>query len=215
MIIKASGKTRNSRSVAFNFDDMAAQADRYIEEIREKAAAIVAEAQQQAETIRKDAERQGRETGLKSAEKICEEKIHEQVASLVPALKLAVAEVENAKQAWLQRWEKNNMRLAVAIAERIIRRELSQQPEITIDLVREALDIAAQQGELVLKLNPQDHATLGSQVELFIAEMSRLADVRVVADAAVTAGGCVVETRFGRIDEQIEAQLARLEQELA
>jgi flagellar biosynthesis/type III secretory pathway protein FliH len=36
----------------------------------------------------------------------------------------------------------------------------------------------------------------------------------VVADPQVSLGGCRVETRFGVIDQQFEAQLARIEQEL-
>jgi flagellar biosynthesis/type III secretory pathway protein FliH len=36
----------------------------------------------------------------------------------------------------------------------------------------------------------------------------------LVSDATVTAGGCRVETRFGTIDQQFEAQLARVEEEL-
>lgn len=214
MIIKKSDNAPKFRHEAFNFDDMAVQAERYLAEVREKAAAIVQEAQQQAATIRKQAEQAGREAGMQAVEKICEEKIHQQVQSLMPALKQAIREVENSRQAWLQRWEQNNVHLACRIAERIIRRQLDAHPEITLDLVRDALEIAAQQGELILKLHPEDHATLGKEVTALIEELARLADVTVVADAGVSRGGCVAETRFGTIDEQIETQLARIEQEL-
>ena len=213
-VIKAGEHTRKVRRPAFNFDDMAAQAENYLAELREKAKQIVLDAQQQADSIRKQAEQQGKAAGLAAAEKIVEEKIQQKVATLMPALKNAVNQIENAKQAWLQQWESNNVRLAVAIAERVIRRELSQQPEVTLSLVREALQIAAQGGKVVLRLNPQDHQTLGRQVEAIVKEVSRLAEVEVTADQAISPGGCVAETRFGSIDEQIESQLARIEAEL-
>jgi flagellar assembly protein FliH len=66
-----------------------------------------------------------------------------------------------------------------------------------------------------LHLNPADHASLGSQVQRLLMETSGLGPTEIVADAAITAGGCRVETRFGVIDQQFEVQLARIEEELA
>jgi flagellar assembly protein FliH len=38
--------------------------------------------------------------------------------------------------------------------------------------------------------------------------------VRIVADESITAGGCRVDTEFGSLDQQLEAQLARITEEL-
>jgi flagellar biosynthesis/type III secretory pathway protein FliH len=35
-----------------------------------------------------------------------------------------------------------------------------------------------------------------------------------VPDAGVSLGGCIVESQHGRIDQRIETQLARIEEEL-
>ena len=80
--------------------------------------------------------------------------------------------------------------------------------------MREALELAAGEDHLRLHLNPADHETLGPRVTLLIKELSGLATPEVVADPAITRGGCRVETRFGVIDQQFEAQLARIEEEL-
>jgi len=44
--------------------------------------------------------------------------------------------------------------------------------------------------------------------------MSGLGDTQIIPDAAISRGGCRVETRFGAIDQTFEAQLARIEEEL-
>ena len=44
--------------------------------------------------------------------------------------------------------------------------------------------------------------------------MAGLGETQIVADAAISPGGCRVETRFGAIDQTFEAQLARVEEEL-
>ena len=106
------------------------------------------------------------------------------------------------------------MHVAVAIAERVVRRELAAAPEITMALVREALELAAGSAELVLRLNPEDFNLLGDQAQRMAAELTRLGKVDVVADPAITKGGCRVDTRHGTIDQQLEVQLARIEAEL-
>ena len=47
-----------------------------------------------------------------------------------------------------------------------------------------------------------------------LAPKRTLTTAEIVADPAITLGGCRVETRFGIIDQQFEAQLKRIEEEL-
>jgi flagellar biosynthesis/type III secretory pathway protein FliH len=61
--------------------------------------------------------------------------------TLLPALGKVVSELVDAKQAWLREWEHTAVQLAAKIAERVIRRELKSEPQITVDLVREALEM--------------------------------------------------------------------------
>ena len=106
------------------------------------------------------------------------------------------------------------MRLAAAMAARIVRRELREQPEITLTLVREALELAAGSPDVRLHLNPQDCQTLGEEVRKLTKTMSALGQAEVTADESIGQGGCRVETRFGTIDQQIESQLNRIVEEL-
>ncbi len=133
----------------------------------------------------------------------------------MPAVREAVAGVEQAKAAWLTHWERSALGLATAIAERVIRREVARTPEITLSLVTEALELAAGSSEVQLRMHPDDLAALGSHVEQLLAEVGRLGAAALVADAAISPGGCRVDTRHGTIDQQFEAQLARIAQELS
>jgi flagellar assembly protein FliH len=126
----------------------------------------------------------------------------------------AVEELAHTRQAWQRHWEAWAVGLAAAIAARIIRRELAHQPEISQDWIREALELAAGSGDMVLRLNPKDEAALGDRAQRITQELSRLGTVRIVADPQISAGGCKVETQFGSLDQQVEAQLARITEEL-
>jgi flagellar biosynthesis/type III secretory pathway protein FliH len=146
---------------------------------------------------------------------MADERLAKELTTLRPALQRAVQEIRDAKQSWLQHWEKGAIHLAAAIAARLIRRELSRDPQITIALVREALELAAGSAQLKIRLNPADHANLHGQIQLVARELAPLAETELIADPQVAPGGCRVETRFGVIDQQFESQLARIEEELA
>lgn len=213
-VIKASGAARAADGVSFNFDDMGVKANQYLEQVRIEAAKIVEQAKKDAVAIRAKAEEDGKQAALRAVEKVLDEKVTKQMATLLPALRQAVEAIARAKQDWLMHWEKTAVHVAAAIASRVVRREIRHEPKITLTLVKEALEMAAGSPELQIRLHPADHAALGEQVKSLAAELTRVADAKVIADAQITSGGCRVETRFGVIDQQIESQLKRIEEEL-
>ena len=213
-VIKAADSAHSIRSVAFNFDDLAQQAESYLRKVRAQAEQIVAKASQEAVAIRKTAEAEGRLAGAKAIESMVDQKITKQLETVLPALRTAVGDIEQSKQVWLGHWERQSIHLAAAMASRVCRREVARQPEITLHLVREALELAGSNGRLRIVLHSDDHAALGRQLEQVVAEFSRLATAEVVADPQISRGGCRVETDYGVIDQRFEAQLARIEEEL-
>lgn len=218
-IIKSrSSRTDGAKSVqpvAFSFADMSGRAEDYLESVRDAAARIVAEANKEAETIRRQAEESGRQAAEDAIERILDEKVAGQMQTLRPAIENVVRELVDARGVWQEYWQRSALRIATQIAERIIRREIKNEPQITLDLVREALEMAADNGKVAIHLNPQDHQSLGKQAEALSESIAGLGPAKVVADESVTTGGCKVVSQFGEIDQQIESQLARIEAELA
>ena len=138
----------------------------------------------------------------------------DQLETLLPALREAIAGIEAAKAACLQHWEQAALGVATAIAARVIRREVARTPEITLALVREALELAAGTSDVQLRMHPDDLAALQPHLDRVLAEVGRLGNGQIVPDENISRGGCRVDTRAGTIDQQFEAQLARIEQEL-
>jgi flagellar biosynthesis/type III secretory pathway protein FliH len=214
-VIKSAATTRHPHAAAFNFDDLATQADRYLSEVRSQAAKILADANREANAIRAQAEVDGRQAAVAAAEKVLDEKVSKQMKTLLPALAKAIDSVEQAKTAWLTHWEQNVVRLATKIAARVVRKELVADPQIPEVLLREALELSLGGAELMIRLSPDDHAALGKKAAKMAAEFGRLAKTEIVADPQITPGGCRIETQFGSIDQTFEAQLARIEEELS
>jgi flagellar assembly protein FliH len=213
-IIKSGGSLRGPQQVAFNLEDMTQQGTRYLEKVRSQATQIIAEAHKQAATIRRHAEEEGRQAAMRAAEKVLDDKVGQRMQTLLPALQTVVSDIADAKQAWLSQWERATVRLAAAIAGKVIRGHVTNLPEVNLKLVREALEMAAGSSQVRIHLNPSDHQALHAQIGRLTKELGHIGGAEILADPQITAGGCRVETLHGSIDQQFEAQLSRIEEEL-
>ena len=208
------GHTTAPRRVAFNFDDMAEQADAYLQGVRAEAAKIIKEACAEAEAVRSVAEREGYQAAMDEAEHRVDEKIAQQMKTLLPAMGEIVEGIRQARQTFTAHWEASAIHVARVIAEKVIRQNLPRMSEVTPTLIREALELAAGSQHIRLHLNPADHESMGSVAEQIIHELSSVASTQIVSDPNISPGGCRVVMPMGIVDQQFEAQLDRIEEEL-
>jgi flagellar assembly protein FliH len=213
-VIKSGGSTRGTQQVAFNLEDMSQHAAKYLEKVRAQAAQIIADANRQADAIRRQSEEDGRQAATRAAEKVLDEKVGKRMQTLLPALQKVVTDIADAKQAWIGQWERSTVHLAAAIAGKVLRRKTLELPDVTVALVREALEMAAGSSQVRILLNPVDHETLQGQIARLSKELGRIGGAEILPDPQITPGGCRIETLHGSIDQQFEAQLQRIEEEL-
>jgi len=213
-IIKAAARSDagvTGAAQAFHFHDVG---ESYLSRVRGEAARIVADARQEAARIKAKAVEEGREAAIQTAQASLRTRLDQQLTSVLAALSQAAETIDHSRHAWQQHWEQHAVGLACAIAARVCRRELSRQPQITLAWVREALELAAGNAEVTVRLNADDHATLATHSETIAKQLAGLGSIRIVADPAITAGGCRVDTEFGSLDLQLEQQLTRIAEEL-
>ncbi|MEX2112372.1 MAG: FliH/SctL family protein [Pirellulales bacterium] len=213
-IIKASEPQLSGAESLFRLDELVGDSVAPGGSAASRAADVLAQAQRQAGEIRRRAEEEGRAAGLLVAEQLLGEKIDRHLATSICAFDAAVARIHAAHDEWLAHWERSAVHVAVKIAERVIRRQVDRTPEITLDLVREALELSAGSADIQLRMHPDDVETLGHHAQRLANELARLGKVDLVSDPAIAKGGCRVDTRFGTIDQQFTSQLTRIENEL-
>ncbi len=107
--------------------------------------------------------------------------------------------------------EADLVHLAVAIARRILRRELSLDPDAIAGLVHAALQRLAGQEIACVRVHPE----LVVAVRTALAEGQGGQAAEVVADARLEAGAVIFETERGNLDASVETQLAEIERGLA
>jgi type III secretion protein L len=170
------------------------EAARILEEAEEFAAETRRQALEDAENLRNQAYRQGTENALVEFEQ-----------NLIESREIR-------ERVWRET-EKDLLRLAVRLAEKIVGREIKRDGKTVVDIVFAALQNARQQEKLTVRVNPADLPAVEREIERF-SSGSRVRFVDFVADPRVSAGGCLIESEVGTIDARLETQLRVLERAL-
>lgn len=225
-IIKANLTSGTSNGETFNFVDLQRQGDDIIATARRQAEVIISQARDDAALIYEqtldEARRSGRETGLheaatdiaRQADEIAEERITAQLATALPGLQAAAASLKAERDRWLIRWEHTAVRLGVAIAEKLIQKQLVARPDFATHMITDALRLAAGQEKLTIYLHPEDLAAWGDRAHQIVQSLTACADATLVPDDQNQRGGCRIETHHGEIDARVETMLQRIAEEL-
>ena len=150
--------------------------------------------------VRKDAY----EAGRKSAES-------EQSAAMRDASERLTALVEEFRQGrdqYLAQVEKEVVRLALAIAERILHREAQMDPLFLSGVVRVALGQLAESTEVRLRV-PLKEQEMWAEMLRLMPNLPLRPELKV--DERMNAGDCTIETHLGSVDIGVRAQLAEIE----
>lgn len=225
-IVKGPEASGLGTPVAFNFSDLRRACDDHLNVVAEKSRRIVQDATSDSDRIRREAAEAGRRDGYRDglkaaevevtarAERLAAERLAQQVETVLPAIRSLAEELQLARDRWVVRWEAEAVGLAVAIAEKLLRRSIDADPGLANGLIVETLRLAAGAPRLTVRLSPVDHERLGGSVAALAAAVGQLGETEVAVDPAVAVGGCVVETRHGRVDGRLETQLERIAGEL-
>lgn len=204
---------RPARSDALPFEDLSRRAERCLEEARDEAHTLRTSARREIDALRAQCiDELRREAEVELEQRVAVE-VERRLSRLAPAYQAASQKLAQAGHEAQAAAETACLRVAVALAERIIRRELRHSADIPLALIREALELAGSSPRVRLFLNPADELALRPQLQSLLAGRAER-NVEVLSDATTTPGGCRVETTHGIIDQQIETQLRRMFEEL-
>lgn len=140
-------------------------------------------------------ERSGAEAGAQRAE------------ALVRRLSATLDELANLRRTLAAEAEQDLVRLALAVARRVVQREVQLDADLVAALAHVALDrLDAGRGPATIKMHPDDIERLSVHTR---ANWEQAA-IRLVPDASIARGGSLVETVHGRIDTGLDRQFAEI-----
>lgn len=176
-VIRGGGAT--PRIVPAELVDARAEAERLLAEARAEAERIVGEARAEAERLEEAARAEGLARGQREAAETM----------------LAAA---RARDETLASAEREVRTLALAAAARIVGEQITLEPERIDAIVRDAIARARRAKSVQVRVHPDDLPALAR---------AGLEGVRLIGDAAVARGGCLVTTELGTVDARVEVKL--------
>ncbi len=154
----------------------------------------------------------GNAQGVKDGENTGFELGTDKIEPLISSIKEALIQLDAIREETYQQIEKEVVDLALAIAKKIICREISIDPETVVCVAKEALAKIDDPGEIKIKMNPSDLQFINEtkyQLSNLIADVNH---VSFEAEENIQSGGCIIETELGEIDARIEKQLQAIEE---
>ncbi|MGB0122230.1 MAG: FliH/SctL family protein [Silvibacterium sp.] len=130
------------------------------------------------------------------------------VSAAAQALTAALKEFTGSRDRYLAQVEQEVVRLALAIAARVLHRETLMDPLLLAGAVRVALGQLADTTEVRLKVPASEHEMWREMLRL----MPNLPlHPEVIAEDTLAAGECLLETHLGSVDLGVRSQLAEIE----
>jgi flagellar assembly protein FliH len=170
--------------------------------ILEPVAIDLAEQNARLATLEREAFAKGYEQGERSGN----EAAAQRGEAILRRLTQTVEELTTLRARMIHQTERQMVQLALAVARRIVQREVSLDQDLLIAMARVAMDRLGDSAQVTIRLHPEEYEATGA------ARVAHLtsANVTVVPDARVPRGGCRVESNVGALDAGVDAQLREI-----
>ena len=149
-----------------------------------------------------DGKQMGLEEGRRQGEKVAGE-----FFSLLKDIKIQ-------RESIFKESEQTVVKLAMALASKIICCVVEIKPEAVLDVAKDAIHHLVDKSRVVLRVNPKDYELIKTHQKDLLATIDGIKNLEVEEDVRVKPGGCLIETDSGNVDARLENQLQVLKEAL-
>ena len=203
----------------FNLRDFTEDGRTRLQEYERQANEMIANAQAEAARIRSEAQKRGYEHGLAQAKETIETKVRTEAQarseSGLDLVQSAVDQIHQTFNEWMRDYSEVMSTIAIAASERVLCRELQNDPELLVSWARNAVIKARSACRLTIAVHPKTLALVGDSLDQMLSGSDMPESVEVVADESLRETEVSVRQQGGEIQAGLIAQLRRLEELLS
>lgn len=178
------------------------QVEDNIPKAKTEAQKIVERARKEAESITEQARLAGAEAGKAEVAGKFKEAITT-VNEAVKERKIIIKDAENEV-----------LRLAIKIAEQILRSEVSLHRDVCLNIVTEAIARISDREQIIVRVNREDSEYLKRYKDRLASMLDGVKSFSIMEDQSIEPGGCVIETNLGYIDAKLATKVKAIEEAL-
>ena len=177
---------------------------------RQEAEEIIVTATKQADQLKLDAYDQGYREGYQSGLDQARQTIDEATSR---AEKLATESAIQATETLLAS-ERQMVDIALAVARKILNREIALNFDTVLPIVAAALEKVRDQDAITVRVCPENFDCVSEAKPQLQSQLTQEANLTVISDSGLKNGDCVVETAFGVIDARVDTQFEAVKSSL-
>ena len=151
-------------------------------------------------------EREAFAKGYEQGERAGGEAARTRAEAMLRRLSETLAELTALRATMIRQTETQMVELAIAVARRVVHREIALDRDLLIAIARVALDRLGESAQVTVRLHPEEYEATGAAR----VAASAGGHVNFVADARVGRGGCRVESDMGMLDAGVDSQIQEI-----
>jgi flagellar assembly protein FliH len=181
-----------------------------LEGAQARAVEIITEAADKAAEQEETAFRQGYQRGHAEGK----EEFLDQIKGQLDKLETILQQAMSVRQAAMELAEEDLIKLSLLIAEKIVRKEIQLDSEVTKRVLTEAISYLGGATKIFVRVNRRDLPTLEEGEDEIRRLFLEAKAITFIEDESIQPGGCIIETDLGRIDARLETRLDLMKKEL-
>jgi flagellar assembly protein FliH len=149
--------------------------------------------------------------GFTAAETVAAQNTAQRVEPVISGFNALIGDLAGTGRKFRAEAERDTVKLAIAIARRVLHRELATDPDAILGLVMAAFQKLNARETHRLRVSPHDAA-------LFEQHRGRLEmppGLEIAADSSLMAGSAIFETSRGELDASVDTQLSEIDRGFA
>jgi flagellar assembly protein FliH len=198
------------------------QANRESEQVRaqlqQEAQQLRAQAAAEAESNKKEAYAAGFSSGEESGYKKGYEDGYnkgkqtglQETAAAVNMMQSVIEQLKNYHTQILTDSQTDIAKMAMAVAEKVLHKEIMTDPNTVLSVVKNALGKVSFKKQFIVHVNPLDLEVLKASGDQVKAVLDSYESLKFKASPQVEPGGCVVQTESGTVDARVDRQFAEI-----
>ncbi len=126
------------------------------------------------------------------------------------ALVAATEDVVRFRGALVERYQRELLELALGIARKVVQRELADNPERWLGMIREAVQQALDHERVQIRAGCVLHRFLIERLPDLRDLLDGVQELELVADETLADNGCVLESLSGDLDLSVDSQIGAI-----
>jgi flagellar assembly protein FliH len=122
----------------------------------------------------------------------------------------ALEELNRFRAGLLERYQNELLALALGIARKVVQRELAENPEHWLGMIREAVRHALDREKIRIRVGSVLHKFLLERLSALRPMLDEVKELELVEDQALSENGCILESQFGDLDLGIDSQIGAI-----